>query len=225
MKLTPAKFAEKHPKEWLIRRNAIERLMLESSKKHMKAWDGKSCRKNIWIWGRAGIRQSRWADNLGVTGETFRKNYNKWWCGMETREVKKVIIEDWPASPAGDILGQHLKIWADRYCFCGETKGSSIPIMPGKYFLIVTSNYGIEQCFSKQQDIEAIKRRFSEIEMTPENEKLVSRLQLDKSSLAKVEEEPEDLEEKGEEPIQLEELMEALGNLLPAEEVEQEDEW
>jgi hypothetical protein len=49
MKLAPSKFAEKHPKEWLLRRSAIERLMLESSKKHMKAWDGKLSRKNIWI--------------------------------------------------------------------------------------------------------------------------------------------------------------------------------
>jgi hypothetical protein len=215
MKLTPAKFAEKHPREWLLRRNAIERLMLESSKKRMRAWDGKLPHKNIWIWGRAGIGKSRWADSLQVTGETFRKNFNKWWCGMESRSVRKVIIEDWPARPQGDMLAQHLKIWGDRYCFCAETKGSSLPVMPGRFFLIITSNYQIQDCFGRQEDISAIKRRFTELEMTPENEKLVSRLRLDEEILGKLEEDEDVEEREGEEPMELEELMEAIGNLVP----------
>jgi hypothetical protein len=225
MKLSPAKFSEKHPREWLLRRNAIERLMLESSKKHMHAWSGKLSHKNVWIWGGAGIGKSRWADNMPVTGETFRKNFNKWWCGMETRTVRKVIIEDWPARPQGDVLAQHLKIWGDRYCFCAETKGSSLPVMPGRFFLIVTSNYGINDCFSRPEDVAAIRRRFAEIEMTAENQKLVRRLILDEMVLASLEEDEESDDGLEEEPIKIEELMEALGNMVPAEEVEQEDEW
>jgi hypothetical protein len=75
--------------------------------------------------------KSRWADNLITSGKAFRKNFNKWWGGMESRTVRTVIIENWPGSPQGDGLAQHLKVWADRYCFSGETKGSSVPIMPG----------------------------------------------------------------------------------------------
>jgi hypothetical protein len=225
MKMTPEKFSEKHPREWLLRRNAIERIMLEASKKHMRAWNGKLSHKNIWLWGGAGIGKSRWADQMQVTGETFRKNFNKWWCGMETRTVRKVIIEDWPARPQGDMLVQHLKIWGDRYCFCAETKGSSLPVMPGRFFVIVTSNYGIQDCFSRREDVEAVKRRFSEIEMTRENQKLVGRLTLDEKILANLMWEEEEEEEQQEEPIAIEDLMEALGNMVPAEEVEQDDEW
>jgi hypothetical protein len=225
MKMSPTKFAEEHPREWLIRRTAIERIMLESSKKRMRVWNGKLWHKNIWIWGTAGIGKSRWADKLAVTGDTFRKNFNKWWCGMETRTVRKVIVEDWPARPMGDMLAQHIKIWGDRYCFAAETKGSSIPVMPGRFFMIVTSNYGIQDCFSKEEDIKAIKRRFCEIEMNKKNEKLVARLTLDEKILASMEQEDEEEEEQEEQPVTLEELMEALGNMVPAEEVEQEDEW
>jgi hypothetical protein len=225
MKLTPAAFAEAHPREWLLRRNAIERLMLESSKKRMRAWDGKLRNKNVWIWGAPGVGKSRWADSLQVTGETFRKNFNKWWCGMETRTVRKVIIEDWPARPQGDMLAQHLKIWADRYCFCAETKGSSVPVMPGRFFLIITSNFQIEDCFGRREDVGAIKRRFTELEMTLENQKLVARLRLDEGILGKLEEDEEDEEIEKEEPMTLEELMDAMGNLTPGEEVEEDDEW
>jgi hypothetical protein len=231
MKLGPDAFQQKHPQEWLLRRNAIERIMLESAKKDMRAWDGILPRKNVWIWGEPGIGKSRWADNLPTSGETFRKNFNKWWCGMETRTVTKVIIEDWPASPQGDILGMHLKIWGDRYCFCGETKGSSIPIMPGRFFLIVTSNYRIRNCFQREEDWRAISRRFAEIEMTAANEKLVGRMVMNEGILAKWKPEEEEEEAEEMERISLEELLEAMNGLVPAEEVEQgaleqeDDEW
>jgi hypothetical protein len=164
MKMTPPEFAQEHPKEWVPRRSGIERLMLESARRKMKAWDGILSRKNVWTWGPAGVGKNRWANNLVVGRPT-----------METRTVRKVVIEDWPASPQGDVLCQHLKIWGDRYCFCGETKGSSIPMMSGKFFLRITSNYPIKSCFQREEDYMAIKRRFCEIAMTKENSKLGGR--------------------------------------------------
>jgi hypothetical protein len=49
MKLTPMQFAEKHPKEWALRRQPIERLMLEAAKRKMKAWNGILTSTNVWI--------------------------------------------------------------------------------------------------------------------------------------------------------------------------------
>jgi hypothetical protein len=230
MTMNPNQFQEQHPIEWMLRRGAIERIMLESAKRKMKAWDGILTRKNVWLWVAPGIGKSKWANNLATSGETFRKNFNKWWCGMETRTVTKVIVEDWPASLQGDVRSQHLKIWGDRYCFCGETKGSSIRIMPGAFFLLITSNYPIKSCFQREEDYNAIKRRFCEIQMTKQNEKLVSRLNLDETILAKIPEEDEDEQENEEEPaISLEEPMEAMNGLVPAEEVgereQDEEDW
>jgi hypothetical protein len=94
---------------------------------------------------------------------------------MDTRNVRKVIIEDFPPLPIGDMHAQNMKIWADRYVLVGETKGSSMAVEPGRFFLIVTSNYHPNQCFSREMDLEAITRRFSIMEMTKENAGLVKR--------------------------------------------------
>jgi hypothetical protein len=220
MKLPVENFIEKYPKEWVIRRTQIERIMLEGAKRTMREWNGQLSSKNVWMWGAPGLGKSRWANQMKVSGETFRKNWSKWWCGMETRSVQKVIIEDWPPAPQGDMLCQHLKVWADRYPFGGETKGSCIPIMPGRFFVIITSNYSPEQCFTKEEDRQAIKRRFSVIQMTAENVKLLSRVRMDETILAQVNEEMEEEEQR--EPITLEEAMTALAVSEPAENMEEE---
>ena len=62
-----------------------------------------------------------------------------------------------------------MKIWGDRYPFVGECKGSHQMIEPGRFFLIITSNYAIDDCFQTEEDKEAIHRRFRELEMTPDN--------------------------------------------------------
>jgi hypothetical protein len=38
---------------------------------------------------------------------------------------------------------------------------------------LVTSNDPIEKCFSKSQDVQAIKRRFGEVEMTEDNKLMI----------------------------------------------------
>jgi hypothetical protein len=108
-----------------------------------------------------------------------------------------VLIGDWPSKPAGDMLNQHLKVWGDRYCCIGETKGSAMLIAPGKFFLIITSNYHPNQCFSREEDLGAIMRRFAVIDMNRKNEKMIKHLILDRTILQKDEEE----EETNEEPL------------------------
>lgn len=105
-----------------------------------------------WYWGDSGTGKTRKAreENPGA----YLKNANKWWCGYVDQEV--VLIDEW--SPSHECLASHLKQWADHHPFCAETKGSSIAIRPRK--IIVTSNYSPEQCFTREEDLEPIRRRF-----------------------------------------------------------------
>lgn len=90
----------------------------------------------------------------------FIKPINKWWDGYKNQEF--VLIEDWDKTHR--ILAHHIKIWADRYRFTGEMKGSSRVIRPK--LIVITSNYSIEECF-EGPDIAAIKRRFIEVAGKP----------------------------------------------------------
>jgi hypothetical protein len=54
--------------------------------------------------------------------------------------------------------------WGDRYPFVGQVKGSTLLVDPGRFTLIVTSHYPIEQCFSGEAEREAMKGRFQEVE-------------------------------------------------------------
>ena len=177
--LEPVEFEEKHPKAWFLHREKIMRTMIESQALKAKAWDGDFHQKNIWLWGKPGIGKSRWANNLCEIQFIYKKNFNKWWDGFQHFRTKIVILEDYPAAPAGNALAQHMKIWGDRYQFIGENKGSHISIEPGRFFLVITSNYSITQAFNNEDDIKAIQRRFNEVEMTEENSTMINALSVD----------------------------------------------
>lgn len=138
----------------------------EALVKEQKTWDGNLKAKNLWIWGPPGTGKSRMARYGLKSYQIFSKAYNKWWNGYVQEQTKRIIIDDWPnADAGGNVLVQHLKIWADRYPFTAETKGGHIAVEPD-YQLIITSNYPIEHCFTSDEDKEAIRRRFSEINWT-----------------------------------------------------------
>jgi hypothetical protein len=218
MTMNVGQFMIAHPKEWLIRRAQIERLMLDSAKAKMRTWGGILTNKNFWIWGRAGLGKSRWANGLNVPGDCYRKNYNKWWCGFDSRTVQKVIVEDWPGGQQGEMLAQHCKIWGDRYPFVGETKGSAVMIEPGAFFLIITSNFSPAQCFSREQDLDAITRRFNIIEMKKENRVLINALQLDSSILS-------NNQEMGVEEEQEKANLEESIEVMESSEVDEKEDW
>jgi hypothetical protein len=168
--LSPEDFQVQHPDQWLQRRGAVERVMLEEKARRALCWPGQLKRKNVWLRGEAGIGKSRWACELVPLYQQYKKNLNKWWDGFSPMSHTQVTIEDW--DPDHQCLTAHLKVWADRYPFVAEVKGSSLSVEPGNYTLVVTSNYSIDACF-REGDRDAIHRRFCELELTPENAPLI----------------------------------------------------
>lgn len=166
--LDPFQYMDKWPAIWFYRRKSVLDMMMDYAIQSASAWDGDLTSKNIWIWGAAGVGKSKWTYSLFRPQQQYRKNLNKWWDGYSILMHRIVIIEDIDPSRA-QCLTPQIKIWSDRYPFLAECKGSSISVSPGRFFLVITSNYSIEECFPMAEDQAAIKRRFNTINVTREN--------------------------------------------------------
>lgn len=113
--------------------------------------------ENLWYHGPPGTGKSRKARDKFPNA--FIKGVNHWWDGYAGEET--VIIDEWEIG-TGKFIGHHLKIWADRYPFKMEIKGSSLPLQRPRR-IIVTSNYSISECFAGEPMVrDAIRRRFVE---------------------------------------------------------------
>jgi len=121
-------------------------------------WDGELPDKNIWIWGKKGLGKTGIFYRLALDTHKslYDKPINKWWDGYGGQDY--VVLEDVDEDNLQYLAG-HIKKWADRYSFNAEVKGGSIRIVP-TYHLIVTSNYPPSACFKRQEDVEAMERRF-----------------------------------------------------------------
>jgi len=107
----------------------------------------------LWYWGATGAGKSRAA--YDEFPDAYRKiANNKWWDGYQGEDA--VILDD--LDKKHEYMGYHLKIWADRYAFIAETKGSSRMIRPKR--LVVTSNYHPNMIWTDETTLGPILRRF-----------------------------------------------------------------
>lgn len=180
-KMDPWTFEDTFPMVWVKHRNQILNVMMDNALRNVENWNGDLKAKNYWIWGPPGIGKSKWAANLMPVQNQYKKAVNKWWDGYNLCVHKIVMLEDFPMN--GQMFAQHLKIWSDRYFFMAECKGSSMVVEPGRFFLIITSNFPIEACFENPEDVRAIQRRFTEIEVNQENKSIVFASNVDNSIL------------------------------------------
>lgn len=129
-----------------------QRKLLDLRRRSLGILDGDL--QNEWWVGPTGTGKSRTLWQLYPSH--YGKALNKWWDGYEDEDV--VAIEEFDPEH-GKYLGHFIKIWADRYPFSPEVKGSHIKkIRPIK--IIILSNFTIDECFERIQDREPIKRRF-----------------------------------------------------------------
>lgn len=112
--------------------------------------------QNEWWWGPTGTGKSRLVWERYP--DHYAKQLNKWWDGYNDEET--VVIEEW--APKNEMTASGLKIWADRYPFSCEVKGGCMRRIRPKR-IIVTSNYSLEQCFERMEDLEPMKRRFKQV--------------------------------------------------------------
>lgn len=163
MELPLKTFIDRYPHFYFYNSKQLEKYKMDTLTAS-KPWEGDLQQKNWWIWGEPGTGKSKWARSQVEPNQIFLKGANKWWGGYDSYDHKVVLIEDFPND--AKMLGGYMKLWADRYTFTAEIKGTQSYVNPGTYFLIVTSNYSMEECFN-EGDLQAIKRRFKEINLTP----------------------------------------------------------
>lgn len=117
----------------------------------------------IWLHGKSGVGKSRFCfENFP---DAYWKQLNKWWDGYKDNSV--VVIDDIDKET---LSIRELKLIADRYPLTREVKGSLVHLCND--LLICTSNYSIGATFveSPLEHIEAIQRRFVEVEAVRYNE-------------------------------------------------------
>lgn len=161
MKMGYLEFAEKWPKEAFRERAKLEEWRIYHTAV-TAPYEGDLKDKNFWIWGAPGTGKSRWAREQVPPEQVYLKANNKWWGGYIDNIHHLVLIEDFPND--AKYMANLMKVWSDRYTFTAEVKGGTLFIEPKRWFLIVTSNYSIEDCF-EGSDVAALKRRFREVEI------------------------------------------------------------
>lgn len=135
------------------------------SRYHLPTPESAASTTGIWLFGTPGCGKSTLVRQTWE--EAYPKAQNKWWCGYGQDPRRPAHLEDF--DHGGSVLGHHLKLWADKFPFLAEVKGSTMMIRPSKF--IITSNYHPSMIFTEPTLLTAILRRFLIIELPHFNER------------------------------------------------------
>lgn len=118
----------------------------------------------LWLWGPTGTGKShtarRISKELGCENP-YLKGLNKWWDGYNYQKV--VVIEEADPKRCEHLAG-FFKTWCDKWSFYAEIKGNTIPDCRPEY-IIITSNYEMQECFPDGNDLLPMKRRITEVKL------------------------------------------------------------
>lgn len=124
-----------------------------------------------WYYGPSGVGKTNLTTTL-YPDAYLKRAQNKWFDAYQQEEV--IVVDDLDDSHA--YMGYELKKLADRYCYMVEVKNSSMYIRPKK--CVVTSQYKIEEIWKNDpKTIEALTRRFTQVEVTKENRDMLAKCQ------------------------------------------------
>lgn len=162
------KFDEIPPKEYIRYHKAFREIYIENQKASDMPPNLDMKEHFLWLWGSTGNGKSYAARHdikdriqrmYKEPVEIYLKTLNKWWDHYSGEKI--VLIEE--ANPdACEHLANFFKTWFDEYAFVAEAKGAIAPKIRPEY-IIVTSNYTIDECFPKSQDSGPLKRRLKEV--------------------------------------------------------------
>lgn len=153
-----AKIEAENPGEYLRMHRTIHAIRDKHCNlgyKDIQAWTNTP---NLWVVGGTGTGKSHacwsiWTDRI------YRKDCDKWFDGYPFGSDEVIMLVD-DFEPAWQGKAK-LKVWADRYPFRAQVKGTSTMIRPTK--IVVTSNYRIEESDFNEKDIGPMLRRFKQI--------------------------------------------------------------
>lgn len=161
------RFEDIPPDLWIRYRNSFKQEYQEQRIESVKVIDGndKTLQKHFfWIWGPTGTGKShlarQMAKQIAPHEEPFLKQLNKWWSGYKMQKV--VIIEELSPNIC-NMMASYFKNWCDKWPFSAETKGGAFEKGIRPEYIIMTSNYSIDDCFENAVDRDAMKRKCKEI--------------------------------------------------------------
>lgn len=114
---------------------------------------------NEWILAPSGYGKSTYA--RGKYPDYYDKAPNKWFIGF--REECTLLLDDYGPKEL-QYLTWYVKRWADNFAFPMETKGGGRNARPT--YVVITSQYTIEECFEDPLVVAAIKNRFHVTHLT-----------------------------------------------------------
>lgn len=157
--------------------NFMKMSALTSHQKSLINWSDENMHGHFfWIYGETGTGKSHVArnmcDRIAPGREPYLKSWSKWWDAYTPGDV--IIIDE--ATPENcKYLAGYFKQWIDKWSFRAEIKGGHTANIRPEW-IIVTSNYSIEDCFPNDKDYLPLQRRLNTVLLNERDDTLLDRL-------------------------------------------------